>query len=190
MLDCIGCLYAGACIFQTVGLFTTKWISNDKCDSVGLLYSCCGGPDNNTCRRTQGEDELDTSALGLQIVSLVLMWIGVLMFVVGIYCACGFFNKCIGKEKSWVTVALLKCCEMLFYYMIMFFGVLLLSISGILNISGCIVVATKFPRAQLGYSFYLCVIAGCYFLLMGVISCFAFCCDRGFIRKRLSVYRK
>ncbi|XP_060583106.1 uncharacterized protein LOC132739411 isoform X2 [Ruditapes philippinarum] len=154
-LVCIGCLYASPFIFQTVGLFTPKWISTETCDAVGLLYSCFGGPENNTCRPSHREDELDTSARGLQISSFALMVIGLLVFFIGISCARGLFNKCDPETNSEVTRKLQVFCDTIIGCLVIFFGGLLLSISGILNISGCIVVATKFSGAQLGYSFYL-----------------------------------
>ncbi|XP_060583182.1 uncharacterized protein LOC132739474 isoform X2 [Ruditapes philippinarum] len=111
---CIACLYASPFILQTVGLFTTNWIINDTCDSVGIFYYCCGGPDNDTCRPSQIEDGLDTTGRDLQISSFVMMLIGLLMFFVGIPCACGLFKISKPERDRLYDRTLHACCDILF----------------------------------------------------------------------------
>jgi hypothetical protein len=62
MSDTLGVVCALCCfvfppfILQSVGLFTPNWVKTSDCDSIGLVYSCCSGDNNDTCKNTNGGD--------------------------------------------------------------------------------------------------------------------------------------
>lgn len=144
-------------VLQTVGFFTPMWGSNSTCDSIGLVYSCCPRSDNTTitCGNTNGGDELDVRALGLQATSFAVMFLTVFCL------CCGSCCKSDNDEEVGWCQTLGGCC----------FG--LFPVAGLFSVIGCIIVATKFSTSMLGYSFYLCLAAGCYVILVTIIVC---CC--------------
>ncbi|XP_045176385.2 uncharacterized protein LOC123536936 [Mercenaria mercenaria] len=144
-------------IFQSVGFFTPMWASNATCDSIGLLYSCCAGSDNDTCKNTNGGDELDARALGLHATSFAVMFLAVFFLCCGI---------CRGDdddgETGWCTI-LGECCSLLY------------PVAGLFSFIGCIIVATQYSTSELGYSFYLCLTDGCMIIILTIIGCIVVC---------------
>lgn len=145
-------------ILQAVGLFTPKWVSNSACDSIGLVYSCCTGSKNDTCKNTNGGDELDVRALGLHATSFAIMFMALLG------CCCGVCCQSEHDDRRGCCSAIGGC----------FFT--LIPVAGLFSVIGCIIVASKFSRDMLGYSFYLCVIAGSLALFLSILICCCACC--------------
>ncbi|XP_045175108.2 uncharacterized protein LOC123536203 [Mercenaria mercenaria] len=87
------CLIFLPLILQTIGLFTAHWVSNSTCDSIGLIYSCCSGQDNNTCENTNGGDELDARVLGLEVTACAMMMVVLAMTIFGIWYECHYHEE-------------------------------------------------------------------------------------------------
>lgn len=155
---CASCCFLFApFILQTVGFFTPMWGSNTTCNSIGLLYSCCVGSDNKSCENTNGGDELDVRALGLQATSFSVMFLAVVFSCFGACCK-GDDADDVGK-----CATLGGLCFMLF------------PVAGLFSVIGCIIVATKFSTAELGYSFYLCLVAGLFIIIFTIVVCICVC---------------
>ncbi|XP_060556978.1 uncharacterized protein LOC132717509 isoform X2 [Ruditapes philippinarum] len=81
--DTLGVVCALCCfvfppfILQSVGLFTPNWVKTSDCDSIGLVYSCCSGDNNDTCKNTNGGDELDARVLGLEATAFAVMFLAI-----------------------------------------------------------------------------------------------------------------
>ncbi|XP_053395937.1 uncharacterized protein LOC128556055 [Mercenaria mercenaria] len=143
-------------ILQSVGLFSPEWVSTSACDSVGLIYSCCTGTNNNSCSNTNGGDELDVRVLGLEATSFAMMFLAVL----GI--SCGTCCNSDDDKTGWCGT-LGGCCF------------ILLPVAGLFSFIGCMIIAANYSTSQLGWSFYLCLTSGCFIILLTIIMC---CCLR------------
>lgn len=146
-------------VFQTVGMFTPMWASNSTCDSIGIVYSCCTGDNNDTCGITNAGNELDARVLGLEATSFVVMFLAVFCSCVG---ACCSSNDDDDDNMGWCQIVG-GCCFMLY------------PVAGLFSVIGCIIVATKFSTSALGYSFYLCLVSGCFVILVTIILCYCIC---------------
>ncbi|XP_060587105.1 uncharacterized protein LOC132742652 isoform X2 [Ruditapes philippinarum] len=77
MVCMVSCVLFPPFLLQTIGLFSPNWVNTSDCSSIGLVYSCCSGDNNDTCKNTNGIDELDARALGLEVTSFVVMFLAV-----------------------------------------------------------------------------------------------------------------
>ncbi|XP_045175578.1 uncharacterized protein LOC123536449 [Mercenaria mercenaria] len=160
--DLVGVVCALCCfvfppfVFQSIGLFTPKWVSNSTCDSIGLIYSCCSGDKNDTCENTNGGDELDARVLGLEATAFAVMFLA-------IFGTC--YETCCNKDEEdtgWCGV-IGGCCLLLF------------PVAGLFSFIGCMIIAGSYSTSELGWSFYLCLTAGCLILIMTICLCYCFC---------------
>ncbi|XP_045175106.1 uncharacterized protein LOC128545903 [Mercenaria mercenaria] len=146
------CLIFPTLILQTVGLFTAHWVSNSTCDSIGVIYSCCSGQDNNTCKNTNGGDELDARVLGLEVTACAMMMVALAMTIFGIWFECQDDED----EDS-------ECANLVVVCGLIFAG------AGILSFVGCMIIVGNFSPSQLGWSFYLCLVSGSFIILLIVL---------------------
>ncbi|XP_045175636.2 uncharacterized protein LOC123536493 [Mercenaria mercenaria] len=142
-------------ILQTVGLFTPHWASNSNCDTVGLVYSCCSGQNNSTCENTKGGDELDVRVLGLEATAFAVMLLAVILAVWGVW-----YESCQNDEEEFSTwPGVMGCC------------LLLLLIAGLFSFIGCMIIVGNYSISQLGWSFHLCLVSGCFVFLLAIGIC-------------------
>lgn len=145
---------------QTTGLFSPYWVSNATCDSVGLIYSCCYGPDNDTCLNTKGGNELDVRVLGLEATAFVLMFLAMILFVCGVRIEFSY-DEDDDEIVGWFFII---CCCLLFH-----------TAAGLFNFIGCMLIVGTHPSTQLGWSFFLSLISGCFVFLVSILVCAWFC---------------
>ncbi|XP_060551103.1 uncharacterized protein LOC132712705 [Ruditapes philippinarum] len=141
-------------ILQTIGLFSPYWILTSDCRSIGLLYSCCSGDNNDTCKNTKGVDELDARALGLEVFSFVMMFLAVFGTCVNTFSKKGYDDMGCCGYIGW-------CCLIMF------------PVAGLFSFIGCLLIAENYSTSELGWSLILCLTPVCLFLF--VISTATIC---------------
>ncbi|XP_060556974.1 uncharacterized protein LOC132717508, partial [Ruditapes philippinarum] len=144
------CLFFPPLVLQTVEVFTAHWVSNSTCDSIGLMYRCCAGQDNETRESTNGE--LDACVLGFEMTSFVMMLAAEVLAIFGVWFECQDDED----EESRCAKLINGSC-------------LLFACAGILSFAGCMMIMNNFPTSQLGWSFYLCLVNGCFVILILVL---------------------
>ncbi|XP_060556975.1 uncharacterized protein LOC132717509 isoform X1 [Ruditapes philippinarum] len=160
--DTLGVVCALCCfvfppfILQSVGLFTPNWVKTSDCDSIGLVYSCCSGDNNDTCKNTNGGDELDARVLGLEATAFAVMFLAIF--------GTSYESCCSGDDEDTGWCGLIGgCCLIMF------------PVAGLFSFIGCMIIAGSYSTSELGWSFYLCLTSGCLIIILTVCLCYCFC---------------
>lgn len=165
VLCLVTCLCLPTFVLLCIGCFTPYWVVIDNTNEIsGLFYSC--GRNTSGCVVDLPDEILNKGTLGLEVTAICLL---VLAFVILIWNL-----SCRERETKWnddddfednSSVLGIVCFIFIF--------ACLYAIAGVCILVGCILIAVDYNTSNLGYSFYLCIAAGCYDMFkICIILCF------------------